>query len=131
MRRLGMVIAVAALLGVAASVAVAGNATKIPTRYDKFKLSSSGNEATFSGRLASPQQKCLKGRDVKLFRKHSGEKDKVGKDTSDSKGKFSIKLGGFPPKDGKYFAKAQEKRFGSSNDEKLCVEADSPSIKVS
>jgi hypothetical protein len=47
----------------------------------------------FHGKLVSPRQSCLGGRQVKMFRERNGRKVLLGRDNSNAKGKWSIPVG--------------------------------------
>jgi hypothetical protein len=47
----------------------------------------------FHGKLVSPRQSCLGGRQVKMFREANGKKVLLGRDRSNAKGKWSIPVG--------------------------------------
>jgi hypothetical protein len=132
MRRAGIsVLIVVGLVALAGGVASAG-VSQFPTVFDKFKYKNDGNsKPEFSGKIASPEDKCVKGRDVKLFRKKNGDSKKIGKDSSDGKGKFKIKLDDDPPKSGKYYAEVEQKKFGQSGDKTTCKPTKSGKVEIS
>jgi hypothetical protein len=132
MRRAGISVLIAVgLVALAGGVASAG-VSQFPTVFDKFKYkNTSGDPPVFSGKIASPEDRCVKGRDVKLFRKRNGDSKKVGKDSTDSKGKFKIKLDGDPPKNGKYYAEVEKKKFGQSGDKTTCKPTKSGKVEIS
>lgn len=126
--RLRVATAVAvAIVAAFASAAVAK--TQYPTVFTKFKLEASSSSAKFKGQIDSPKGKCVKGRQVKLKRKHNGNTTTLGSDKTGDNGKFSIKLSTSKPKNGKYYAKVKNKKF--DNDQKVCASTESGSIKVS
>jgi hypothetical protein len=47
----------------------------------------------FHGKLVSPRQSCLAGRQVKMYRERNGRKVQLGRDTSNAKGKWAIPVG--------------------------------------
>jgi len=81
------------------------------------------------GKLSSQKGKCIKGRKVKLIRKHSGSKVKLGTDKSNNDGKWKIKIPRDQLKNGKYDANVKKKKF--DNGQKVCLSVTSPTIKVS
>ena len=100
-----------------------------PTFFTKFKLERNSSSSEFKGKIDSSKSKCVKGRKVKLIRKHNGNKKTLGDDKTNSKGKFNIKLSTGNPKNGKYYAKAKKKKFDS--DQKICLSETSGSVKIS
>lgn len=123
-------IAISASIAVLAFAAsAAAGQSQYATFFTKFKLERSSSSSEFKGTIASSKGKCVKGRKVKLLRKHNGNTKKLGGDKTDSDGKFKIKLSSGKPKNGKYYAKAKKKSF--DNDKKLCLAVTSGSIKVS
>jgi len=120
-------VAAIALLAMVASAALAAT-TKYPTVYTAFKLKTSSSGGTFKGQIGSTKGKCVNKRQVKLFRKHNGNKKKLGGDKTNSKGKFSIAISG-KLKNGSYYSKVSKKKF--DNGKKVCEDRTSPKIKVS
>ena len=127
-----MLISIAAF-ALLASSAAAGIQKQFPTFFDKFKFeasTSSGNE--FSGKIDSGKSKCVKDRKVKLYRKKNGNKDKLGSDNTNGKGKFAIGIGSGAPKNGKYFAQVEESSYKNGNGDKItCLDAKSGSVTLS
>jgi 5-hydroxyisourate hydrolase-like protein (transthyretin family) len=115
-----------ALLGTVATAAWA--ATKYPTVFTEFKLKASSSGGKFKGQIDSTKGKCVNARQVKLFRKHDGNKKKLGSDKTNGKGKFSIDVSG-KLKDGSYYSKVSKKDFDSGK--KICEDVTSPKIKIS
>ena len=124
-----VLLALMAALGFAAS-ATASSQTQFNTFFTKFKLerTSSGNRE-FKGAITSSKSNCVKGRKVKVIRKHNGNKKTLASDKTNDKGHFDVKLGSGKLKNGKYYAKATKKTF--DNGKKTCLSATSGSIKVS
>ncbi len=125
--KLGTALLVVGILAIGASAAVAQS--QFPTFFTKFKLERNSSSSEFKGKIDSSKSKCVKGRKVKLIRKHNGNKKTLGDDKTNSKGKFNIKLSTGNPKNGKYYAKAKKKKFDS--DQKICLSETSGSIKIS
>ena len=125
--KLGTALLVVGILAIGASAAVAQ--TQFPTFFTKFKLERNSSSSEFKGKIDSSKSKCVKGRKVKLIRKHNGNKKTLGDDKTNSKGKFNIKLSTGNPKNGKYYAKAKKKTFESG--QKTCLSETSGSIKIS
>ena len=110
--------------------ATASSQTQFGTHFTKFKLErTSSGKREFKGTIASSKSKCVKGRKVKLIRKHNDNKKTLGSDGTNSDGKFDIKLGSGKLKNGKYYAKVKKKNF--DNGKKTCLSATSGSIKIS
>ena len=125
--RLIAALAALALLATAATAALAAT-TKYPTVYTAFKLKTSSSGGKFKGQIDSTKGKCVNERQVKLFRKHNGNKKKLGSDKTNSKGKFSIGISG-KIKNGSYYSKVSKKKF--DNGKKVCEDRTSPKIKIS
>jgi 5-hydroxyisourate hydrolase-like protein (transthyretin family) len=100
-----------------------------PTRFVQFKLKTSSGKRTFSGQIDSSTSKCTKGRTVEVIRKSNNNQQTLGKDGTNSDGKFSISLSSGQVKNGTYYAKAKTKKYDS--DQKVCKSAQSGTIKVS
>jgi 5-hydroxyisourate hydrolase-like protein (transthyretin family) len=113
----------AGLLAAGVGEAYAGT-TNYPTRFVQFTLTQSSGKV--SGKIASATSKCTKGRTVKLIREHSGKKQTLGKDGTNSDGKFSISLPSGQVKKGTYYAKAKSKKY--DNGQKVCESAQSGTI---
>jgi hypothetical protein len=123
-------VAISLVVGVLVITASAAAAqTQFPTFFTKFKLERSSSSSEFKGAIDSSKSKCVNGRKVKLIRKHNGNKKTLGDDKTNSDGKFDIKLSTGNPKNGKYYAKATQKKF--DNDQKVCLSVTSGSIKIS
>lgn len=120
-------LAIGAIVAVAAGPAFAGG-TQYPTVFTKFKYKLDGGVATFKGEIDSPKGGCVSDRKVKLYRRHSGDTDKVGGDHTNNKGKFEIDLGNGPPKDGKYYAEINQSKVSSGD---TCLARTSGSVKIS
>jgi hypothetical protein len=120
--------AVVAVVALGPGTAAAGG-EQYPTVFTKFKYKLSGGEAQFKGQIDSSKGGCVPDRKVKLFRKKSGDTDKVGGDHTDNKGKFEIDVGS--PKDGKYYVEAKQAKIGSSSSPKTCLARTSGSVKIS
>jgi 5-hydroxyisourate hydrolase-like protein (transthyretin family) len=118
MKRWIVAMLAAGLLAAGVGEAYAGT-TKYPTRFMQFTLTQSS--ATFSGKIVSSTSKCTKGRTVKLIRQHGGNKQTLGKDGTNSDGKFSISLSSGQVKNGTYYAKAKSKKY--DNGQKVCQSA--------
>jgi 5-hydroxyisourate hydrolase-like protein (transthyretin family) len=120
-------IAAFAMLAIVATTAWAA-VTKYPTVFTEFKLKTSSSGGKFKGQIDSTKGKCVNKRQVKLFRKHNGNKKKLGSDKTNSKGKFSIDISG-KLKNGTYYSKVSQKDFDSGK--KICEDRTSPTIKIS
>jgi 5-hydroxyisourate hydrolase-like protein (transthyretin family) len=122
MKRWIVAMLAAGLLAAGVGEAYAGT-TKYPTSFVQFTLTQSSG--TFSGKIVSTS-KCTKGRTVKLIRQHSGNQQTLGKDGTNSDGKFSISLSSGQVKKGTYYAKAKSKTY--DNGQKVCQSAQSGTI---
>jgi hypothetical protein len=125
--RLIAALAAVALLAIVATTAWAAT-TKYPTIFTEFKLKTSSSGGKFEGQIDSTKSKCVNGRHVKLFRKHNGNKKKLGGDKTNSKGKFSIDISG-KLKNGSYYSKVSKKDFDGGK--KVCQDRTSGKIKIS
>jgi 5-hydroxyisourate hydrolase-like protein (transthyretin family) len=125
MKRWIVAMLAAGLLAAGMGEAYAGT-TKYPTRFVQFTLKQSSGKRTFSGKINSTTSKCTKGRTVKVIRRHSGNLQTLGKDGTNSDGKFSISLPGGEVKNGTYYAKAKSKKY--DNGQKVCESAQSGTI---
>jgi hypothetical protein len=123
----------AAALALLAGVAHAGLQNQYPTFFTKFKFeASTSSQEKFAGKIDSQKSKCVKGRSVKVYRKKNGNKDKLGSDKTNNKGKFSVGIGNGPPKDGKYFADVKESSYTADDGDKVtCLDEKSGSVKIS
>jgi hypothetical protein len=119
-----------AILALVPGIAAAG-ATQYPTLFTKFKYAVEDGKAEFKGKIDSSKGGCVPDRKVRLYRKKSGDEDKIGGDRTNDKGKFEIKLGSVPPKSGKYYAEVKQTKIGSSGSKKTCLGRTSGSIKIS
>ena len=126
MKRWIVAMLAAGMLAAGVGEAHAGT-TKYPTRFVQFTLKQSSGKRTFSGKIDS-SNKCTKGRTVELIRK-GGNQQTLGKNGTNSDGKFSISLPSGQVKNGTYYAKAKSKKY--DNGQKVCESAQSGTIKVS
>src|SRR6266480_5652615 len=95
-------IAICAAIGiVAVPASAAAGQTQFATFFTKFKLERSSSSSEFKGTIDSSKGKCVKGRKIKLIRKHNGNKKTLGNDKTNSEGKFDIKLSTGNLKNGK------------------------------
>ena len=125
MKRLLVVLAVAAL--VTPALALAGGAQQFPTFFTTKTFKVSASKAVFKGTLASPEEKCIKGRKAKLIRKHDGDKDTLASDESDSDGNFKLKVEN-PPLEGKFYGLIKQKKLNSGA---VCLEKQTGSLTIS
>ena len=123
-------VAVGAIVALGVGTASAAP-TQYPTVFTKFKYKAENGVATFKGQIDSPKGGCVPDRKVRLYRKKSGNTDKVGGDHTDGKGKFEIGLGSGPPKQGKYYAEIKQTNIGASGNKKTCLGRKSGSVKIS
>jgi hypothetical protein len=133
-RRPAPSLALIALLGaialLAAPSALAGG-KQFPTIFTKFKYEVKNGEAEFKGAVDSSKGGCVGDRKVVLYRKHNGEKKKLGGDHTNNKGKFSIDLGKGAPKDGTYYAVVNKSKIGEDGKKNTCLDRTSPKVKLS
>lgn len=125
--KLRIALLVVGILVIGASAAIAQ--TQFPTHFTKFKLELNSSSSEFKGKIDSSKSKCVKGRKVKLIRKHNGNKKTLGDGKTNKKGKFDIKLSTGHPKNGQYYARVKKKKF--DNGEKICLSVNSRTIKIS
>lgn len=123
-----LIAALAAVAMLAMVATTAWAATKYPTVFTEFKLDTSSSGGKFKGQIDSTKGKCVNKRQVKLFRRHNGNKKKLGSDKTNSKGKFSIDISR-KLKDGSYYSKVSKKDF--DNGKKVCEDVTSGKIKIS
>ena len=126
MKRWIVAMLVAGLLATGVGEAYAST-INYPTGFVRFALTQSSGK--FSGKIVSGTSKCTKGRTVKLIREHSGNKQTLGKDGTNSDGKFSISLSSGQIKNGTYYAKAKSKTY--DNGQKVCQSGRSGTITFS
>lgn len=116
LRRKLVVVTVAAISGglYGAVAATAGEVREYPTfiqgEFARAKITASGNVRykKFGGEIGSPASDCVSGRKVSLYRKRYGDKRKLGTDTTDAAGKWSIKVSST---NGKYLYKVKRKEI--------------------
>jgi hypothetical protein len=128
-----MRVAVIAVGAVALCVGVASAATvDYETAFKKFKFKTEASQTEFKGKLASTKGKCVKQRKVKLIRKHDGNKQTLGTDKTNGKGKWDISLSGVA-KVGKYYAQVKKKSLGTNGagDKQVCLAEKSGKLNVS
>ncbi len=122
----------------AALMAVAGLATgatalaaqdEFPTRLVAFEIKAGSGKVTMKGTLGSAEERCIKGRKVKLIREQGGDKQTLGKDESGKHGDFKVATD-TKPKEGKYYGKVKEKTLGDGDDKQVCLERVSASVKL-
>jgi hypothetical protein len=122
-----LIASLAAVTALAFAGSAAASQNRFATFFTKFSFSPSSREA--KGKIGSSTRKCVKGRKVKLIRKHNGNKKTLGADRANRHGKFDIKLSNRKVKNGKYYAKAPKKSF--DNGKKTCLSATSGSVGIS
>lgn len=123
MKRWIVAMLAAGLLAAGVGEAYAGT-TKYATAFVQFTLTQSSGKV--SGKIVSATSKCTKGRTVKLIRQHGGNKQTLGKDGTNSDGKFAISFPSGQVKKGTYYAKAKSKTY--DNGQKVCQPARSGTI---
>ena len=114
---------------VGAGAAMAG-ATHYPTIFASYSLQGdTANGGTFKGTIDSTKAKCVKGRQIKLIRKHNGDQKTLGSDKTNDNGHFSIAVSASDFTNGNYHAKAKAKTF--DNGQKKCNSATSGTVQIS
>jgi 5-hydroxyisourate hydrolase-like protein (transthyretin family) len=114
---------------VGAGAATAGT-MHYPTIFTSYELqgdTSSGG--TFKGTIDSTKGKCVKGREIKLFRKHNGDQKTLGDDKTNDNGHFKIDVSASDFTNGRYYAKAKSKTFDGG--QKKCNSARSGTVQIS
>jgi hypothetical protein len=122
--------AVSAFVALGPGTASAGT-TEYATVFTKFKYKLKNGAAEFKGQIDSSKGGCVPDRKVKLYRRKSGNTDKIGGDHTNGKGKFEIDLGSGPPRNGKYYAEIKQTKIGNSPSKKTCLARTSGSVKIS
>jgi hypothetical protein len=109
----------AAVLGVAACLAVAipALAQPVTVRVDS-KITISESPPAFHGKVKADNAACEPNRKVKLFRKQSGPDELLGKDTTDSDGKWKVAV--HPLSSGAYYAKVRRREEGTAGTIYVC-----------
>jgi hypothetical protein len=105
----------------------AGGQQQFPTRFAELSFKASASKVVFKGTLASADEKCVKGRKVKLIRKHKGNTDTLASDESDSHGDFKVKVQD-PPIEGKFYGLIKQKKL---NNGAVCLERETASLTIS
>jgi len=112
-RRVGAVIAIAAVAGGATGIATAGGS--IPT-----VLKMRNTPPAFHGKVKSDVPECESDRRVKLFReRRNGSRKLLGRTDSGLDGKWLIEVD--PLKSGAYFAKAKQHLVEVNGSTLLCL----------
>jgi hypothetical protein len=90
------------------------------------ELSIDRRKGAYKGKLRSrpAQDACTDDVRVTVYRKVKGADDKIGKDRTDTKGKYEVEGSG---KDGKYYAEAEA---ADESPEAVCLAAKSKNVKV-
>ena len=108
------------------AIAIAGQHA-YPTFVTKFDRT--GPEK-FAGKIDSGKGRCEERRQVVLYRKHDGDKNRLGSDRTSRRARFVVKLG-HRARDGGYFAKVGESHFRTSSGKlRTCRAARSGQIDV-
>jgi hypothetical protein len=131
LRRRALVAGLALCVSVGAS-ASAGAGTGSPTLERASyatSVSLSSEFPAFSGRISSRFGPCEKQRRVELFQKISGgDTKRLGKDTSDSSGRWAVQLDNV--KSGAYYAKVKPKRKRNGDSPLVCKKGRSDTVIV-
>jgi hypothetical protein len=127
-RVIGVCGALAALL---LATGTAWATVEYQTVFKEFTIEGESGGGEVKGKIDSTKGKCVKNRKVKVFRKQSGNKSKLGSDKTNDKGKFGIGLPSL--KNGKYFAEVKEKDLAdtSSGEARVCLSRNSGKVTIS
>jgi hypothetical protein len=104
-------------------------AARYPTHFTRFKFIARSSGGTFKGRISASTSKCVRGRSVKVIRRHHGGHHTVGQDRTGAAGKFAIKLSASRARNGRYYARVTKKKLRSG--EGVCEAERSRSIRIS
>ena len=109
MRKLIIALALAAVasLALAAGPASAGKKTHYQVTVSMHFQRGSNFDA-FAGTVRSKKGKCFKHRTVKVFKKRSGNDQKIGSDESDRHGDWQLKIPYPGASQGTYYAKVSK-----------------------
>ena len=118
-----------ALVGGSAAATAAGRSPARRASSYPTSVSLSSKFPAFSGRVSSSLGACKKQRRVELFQKISGgETKRLGKDSSDSDGRWAIQLDNV--KSGAYYAKVKPKRKSDGGSPLVCKQGRSETVVV-
>lgn len=124
------VLAALTVLALGAAAASAGQ-SQYATVFKKFEFQAGSGSKEFSGKIDSNKSRCFQDRKVVVYLKKDGDKQKLGGDETNNKGKFEIGVGG-SLKNGKYFAEAKKSSFENGKGDKItCGGADSAKVTLS
>jgi hypothetical protein len=82
----------------------------------------------YHGKVKSDYPQCAHNRKVKLFRKQSGPDDKIGKDKTNSHGRWHVAFPGDPNNGDKFYAKVGVKNVSSVGTGLSCAGDKSPTV---
>ena len=82
----------------------------------------------YHGKVKSTYPQCAHNRKVKLYRKQSGADEKIGKDKTNSHGRWHVQFPGDPNNGDKFYAKAGVKNVSSSGTGLSCAGDKSPTV---
>jgi hypothetical protein len=131
LRRRALAVGLALCVLVGCSTSAAADAGSHVLRKSSYptSVSLSSEFPAFSGRISSRFGPCEKQRRVALFQKISGgETKRLGKDTSDSSGRWAIQLDNV--KSGAYYAKVKPKRKSDGGSPLTCKKGRSETVIV-
>ena len=83
-----------------------------PSDYPTFVVEFERSQNSFAGKIDSRKGRCEKDRKVILYRKRDKQKNKLGADKTNDKGKFKVRVGANPDA-GKYFAQVKSRNFAN------------------
>jgi hypothetical protein len=126
------VVGLAVIVGSFASFTVAG-ASSDPTRIENAQADTSSSvtirwvpeRTAFKGRVRSATNECIRSRLVSVFRVRKGPDERIGKDYTNSLGRWVVDVRGAH---GRYHSKIHS--FGIPYTTTLCGGAKSPTIRV-
>jgi hypothetical protein len=108
-----------------AELVKAAKAMKLDTNVERRRsVSISYGHSNFTGKLTSQQKPCTRSQSIAVYRQKSGTDPKVGSDTTDSAGGYSVRE---PGAKGTFYAKAPRSTVAGTG---VCLEAKSRGKRV-
>jgi hypothetical protein len=126
-----MAVGLALCVLISASVSAAADTGSPVLKSSSYptSVSLSSKFPAFSGKVSSRSGRCEKQRRVELFQKVSGgETKRLGKDTSNSSGRWAIQLDNV--RSGAYYAKVKPKQKNGGDSPLVCKKGRSETIIV-
>ena len=123
MRRLIVLVAIAAMGTSAATATAGGGGAKVPTNvvFDYFCGSGFcqnipgipiGDDWLFLGHVESPREACRAGRRIEVFERVPGKDKSMGSDRADSRGAWLVRRPDYTTTTSVWYAKAVKKKLG-------------------